>query len=134
MVYTLVDSSVLLDLFTGDRKWKEWSIEQLQRAVREGLLYINDVIFTEISIGFSRIEDLEDVLSSLPIEHIPIPKSALFLAGKAFLNYRRKKGTKKSHLPDFYIGAHAVIQNYRLLTRDPKRVRYYFPNVSIISP
>lgn len=134
MDYTLVDSSVLLDLFTGNSNWKSWSVEQLERTVKEGLLFINDVIYTEISIGFSRIEDLENVLSSLPIEHISIPKDALFLAGKAFLNYRRKKGTKRSPLPDFYIGAHAAARNYRLLTRDPKRVRYYFPKVSIISP
>lgn len=134
MDYTLVDSSVLLDLFTGNSNWKSWSVEQLERMVKEGLLFINDVIYTEISIGFSRIEDLENVLSSLPIEHISIPKDALFLAGKAFLNYRRKKGTKRSPLPDFYIGAHAAARNYRLLTRDPKRVRYYFPKVSIISP
>jgi predicted nucleic acid-binding protein len=131
---TLVDSSVLLDLFTGDRTWKEWTVEHLERAVKEGLLFINDIIYTEISVGFSRIEDFETTLASLPIEHIQIPKNALFLAGKAFLNYRRKKKTKKSPLPDFYIGAHAAVENYRLLTRDPKRVRSYFPNVSIISP
>ena len=131
---TLVDSSVLLDLLTGDRTWKEWTVEQLERAVKEGLLFINDIIYTEISVGFSRIEVFETTLASLPIEHIQIPKNALFLAGKAFLNYRRKKATKKSPLPDFYIGAHAAVENYRLLTRDPERVRYYFPNVSIISP
>lgn len=130
----LVDSSVILDVFLDDPKWAAWSLQELESNAQLHELLINPIIYTEVSIGFQRIEDLEAALVSAGFRFLPIPKEALFLAGKAYLNYRQRKGVKRSPLPDFFIGAHAAVQELALLTRDPGRVRTYFPTVKLISP
>jgi predicted nucleic acid-binding protein len=130
----LVDSNILLDMFTDDLVWSEWSESMLARYSGTHSLYINSVIYSEISIGFARIEELEEVLAEGGIAMHPIPKEALFLAGKVFLQYRRAKGNKRSPLPDFYIGAHAAVAGMALLTRDVARFQSYFPSVDVISP
>jgi len=130
----LVDTNVLLDVFEEDVEWSDWAQEQLDCASATDTLAINPIIYSELSIGFARIEELEAVIeeASLAIENIP--REALFLAGKAFLRYRRSRGTKRSVLPDFYIGAHAAVMEWPLLTRDVGRYRAYFPTVSLIAP
>jgi predicted nucleic acid-binding protein len=130
----LVDTNVLLDVFEDDPDWSEWSQRQLDCACAIDSLAINPVIYSELSIGFARIEELEAVVeeASLAIENIP--REALFLAGKAYLRYRRSRGTKRSVLPDFYIGAHAAVMQWPLLTRDVGRYRAYFPTLSLIAP
>jgi predicted nucleic acid-binding protein len=130
----LVDSNILLDVFLDDPKWGTWSEEQLGVYGASHHLYINPMIYAEISIGFSRIENLEQTLMEGGFIILPIPKEALFLAGKTFLQYRKRKGTKRSPLPDFFIGAHAAIEGLALLTRDPRRYRTYFPHVVILEP
>ena len=130
----LVDSNILLDMFTDDLVWSEWSESMLARYSGTHSLYINSVIYSEISIGFALIEELEEVLAEGGIAMHPIPKEALFLAGKVFLQYRRAKGNKRSPLPDFYIGAHAAVAGMALLTRDVARFHSYFPSVDVISP
>lgn len=128
----LVDSNILLDVFLDDPKWEKWSEEQLGYYGASHHLYINPMIYTEISIGFSRIEDLEHTLMEGGFIILPIPKEALFLAGKTFLQYRKRKGTKRFPLPDFFIGAHAAIEGLPLLTRDQRRYQTYFPHVVIL--
>ncbi len=130
----LVDSNILLDVFLNEQQWVTWSEEQLTEVGTSHHLYINPVIYSEISIAFSRIETLEHTLEEGGFIMLPLPKEALFLAGKAFLQYRRKKGTKQSPLPDFYIGAHAAVERLPLLTRDQRRYQSYFPTVTIIGP
>ena len=130
----LVDSSVILDVFLDDPKWAAWSLQELESNAQLHELLIDPIIYTEVSIGFQRIEDLEAALVSAGFRFLPIPKEALFLAGKAYLKYRQRKGVKRSPLPDFFIGAHAAVQELALLTRDPARVRTYFPTVKLISP
>ena len=133
-VGTLVDSSVLLDVLTEDQVWLEWSSGELARAADEGPLFINAVIYAEVSVRFSRIEDLDDALPGADYERLALPWEAAFLAGKAFLNYRRNRGTRTSTLPDFFIGAHAAVARLQLLTRDPSRYRTYFPTVALATP
>ena len=130
----LADSSVLLDVFTADPAWAEWSIARLEEASAEGTIFINPVVYAEISIRFSRIEDLEAALDGSGLLWTEIPREALFLAGKAFLSYRKAGGTRTSPLPDFFIGAHAYVAHLPLLTRDPRRVRTFFPSVRLITP
>ena len=130
----LVDSNVILDILTTDPKWYQWSANNLSYLSESHSLIINDIIYTEISIGFDKIEDLDDVISESFFKILPIPKSALFLAGKAFLNYKRKNGSKNLVLPDFFIGAHAAILKIPLLTRDISRYKTYFPTIELISP
>ncbi len=130
----LVDSNILLDVFTEDPVWSNWSESMLDRCSETHSLYINPVVYSEISIGFVRIEELEAVLHESGIALRPVPKEALFLAGKVFLKYRRAKGDKRSPLPDFYIGAHAAVESMGLLTRDAARFRTYFPSLEIICP
>ena len=130
----LVDSNILLDVFLDDPKWGTWSEEQLGVYGASHYLYINPMIYAEISIGFSRIEDLEQTLMEGSFILLPIPKGALLLAGKTFLQDQKRKGTKRSPLPDFYIGAHAAIEDLPLLTRDQGRYRTYFPHVAILGP
>jgi len=133
-VGTLVDSNVLLDVLTEDEVWLEWSSGELARAAEEGPLFINPVIYAEVSVRFSRIEDLDDALPGADYERLALPWEAAFLAGKAFLNYRRNRGTRTSTLPDFFIGAHAAVARLQLLTRDPSRYRTYFPTVALATP
>jgi predicted nucleic acid-binding protein len=134
MTAVLVDSNVLLDILTEDERWFGWSSEALAAAAETGRLVVNPVIYAEISVRFSRIEDLEAALPKTMFEREAIAYEAAFLAGKVFMQYRRRGGAKSSPLPDFFIGAHAAIANYRLLTRDPKRYRRYFPRLTIMAP
>ncbi len=130
----LVDTNVLLDVLEEDAEWSDWSQNQLDTASATDTLAINPIIYAELSIGFARIEELEAVVSEASLAIEEIPRESLFLAGKAFLGYRRSRGTKRGVLPDFFIGAHAAVMQWSLLTRDPGRYRAYFPNVSLISP
>lgn len=130
----LVDSNVILDIFLDDPNWADWSESSLARYSVHTKLYINSIVYTEISIAFERIEKLESALNSGGFQMMEIPKEALFLAGKAFLKYRKGKGVKRSPLPDFYIGAQAAIFDLDLITRDVSRYRIYFPSVRLISP
>jgi len=130
----LVDTNVLLDVVQDDPRWADWSQEQLESAALADSLSINAVIYSELSISFARIEELEAVLHEASLTLETIPREALFLAGKAFLEYRRRSGTKRSVLPDFYIGAHAAVADCSILTRDVTRYRRYFPTVRLISP
>jgi len=130
----MVDSNVILDIFFNDPNWADWSEATLLRFDGTNPLFINPIIYAEISIGFKQIEELEDAISACGFRMIEIPKEALFLAGKAFVKYRRRKGSKSAPLPDFFIGAHAAVENFRLITRDTKRMKGYFPTVELISP
>jgi predicted nucleic acid-binding protein len=134
MARTLVDSNVLLDILTDDDEWQDWSAAALARCANSGRLVINPIIYAEVSIGFSRIEDLDAALTSDYFTREPLPWEAAFLAGKVFANYRRRSGARVDPLPDFYIGAHAAVQGYALLTRDPRRYRTYFPRLTLIAP
>ena len=131
---TLVDTNVLVDVITGDDKWFEWSAVALESAAGAGPLAINQVIYSEVSARFSRIDDLDEALPHDDYVRLDLPWSAAFLAGKCFNDYRRRGGLKRSPLPDFYIGAHAAVQNLRLLTRDAARYRTYFPTVEVFAP
>jgi len=130
----LVDSCVLLDLFTNDPEWADWSENILGQYGQTNTLYINSIIYTEVSIGFKRIEEVEAALEQIGIKVLEIPREALFLAGKVFLNYRKTKGSRHSTLPDFYIGAHAMVSEFDLITRDISRYKSYFPDLNLIAP
>jgi predicted nucleic acid-binding protein len=130
----LVDSNVILDLLTEDEKWFAWSARALERCADRQLLAINPIIYAEISIGFTRIEELDLALPESMFARLPLPWEAAFLAGKCFQRYRKKGGTKNAPLPDFYIGAHATTKALPLLTRDASRFRTYFPKLRLISP
>lgn len=134
MSRVLVDSNVLLDVLTDDPHWYAWSAAQLDASAARGALCINPIIYAEVSVGFERIEDLDAALTPGVFLRLPLPWDAGFLAGKAFLSYRRAKGTRTSPLPDFYIGAHAAIEGMALLTRDAKRYRSYYPKLELIYP
>ncbi len=130
----LVDSSVVLDLFTADARYCERSMGLLSFWGATHELCINDIVYAEVSVGFRRIELLDQALTGSGFRHLPIPKEALFLAGKAFLGYRRRGGAKLAPLPDFFIGAHAAVAGIPLLTRDPVRIRACYPTVRILEP
>jgi predicted nucleic acid-binding protein len=130
----LVDSSVILDIFLDDPDWGDWSERMLTELSGAGSLLINPIIYTEISIGFERIEELERAVSESGFKMAAIPKEALFLAGKVYLKYRKGKGKKVAPLPDFFIGAHAAVEGLELVTRDVRRIKTHFPSVKIISP
>ena len=134
MTPVLVDSNVLLDVLTDDLTWGAWSSGALERAADEATLVINALVYAEVSIGFSLIEALEEALPLDLYRREHLPFEAAFLAGKAFLRYRQAGGARSSPLPDFYIGAHAAVAGYRLLTRDARRYRSYFPTLEIIAP
>jgi hypothetical protein len=131
---TLVDSSVLLDILTEDPEWANWSQQALARARDAGRLAINPIVYAEVSTGFDTIEDLDEAVAVRDFEREPLPYEAGFLAGKVFLAYRNRGGQRRSPLPDFYIGAHAAVRGYRLLTRDVARYRTYFPSVLLVTP
>ncbi len=133
MASILVDSNVILDVLTQNAVWEKWSSEALQSAADTSRLVINVVVFAEITVRFSRLDDAEAALA-FALEREPIPFEAGFLAGKAFARYRRHSGPKTSLLPDFLIGAHAAVKGYDLLTRDVGRYRSYFPTVRLIAP
>lgn len=130
----LVDSNVLLDVATNDPAWGDWSARALAQAAEYATLIINPIIYAEVSIGYSTIEALEAVLPASLYQREPLPWEAGFLAGKSFLLYRRRRGSRTSPLPDFYIGAHAAVERLALLTRDAARYRSYFPKVEILAP
>ena len=130
----LVDTNVLLDVLENDPNWATWSQGQLDAVSTTDTLAINPIIYSELSIAFARIEELEAVITEAGLTVGPIPREALFLAGKVFLNYRRSSGTKHSVLPDFYIGAHAAVMQCPILTRDVGRYHTCFPTVRLIAP
>jgi predicted nucleic acid-binding protein len=131
---TLIDSCVLLDVITGDRQWADWSAGQIATVMDAGRVVINPLIYAEVSVGFDALEELDELLPPSDYEREPLPFVAGFAAGKAFVRYRRGGGGKRSPLPDFYIGAHAALAGYQLLTRDTNRYRTYFPTLRIIAP
>jgi len=130
----LIDSNVILDVFTKDKKWFKWSSKTLSKYADDHILVINPVIYAEISVRFDNIEDLEEALPHKFFSRRQIPWEAAFLAGKCFLRYRKMGGRKRSPLPDFFIGAHAAIAGMALLTRDVSRYRTYFQKLKLISP
>jgi predicted nucleic acid-binding protein len=129
----LVDSNVLLDLFTDDAMWAAWSAARLAEAFDAGHVVINPIVYAEISVAFDRIETLEDALPE-QLGREDLPWEAAFLAGKCFVEYRRRGGARRSPLPDFSIGAHAAITGRTLLTRDPNRYRTQLPTLALICP
>jgi predicted nucleic acid-binding protein len=131
---TLVDSNVLLDVVTDGEAWADWSQGQLEQAASAGPLIINNVIYAEISTRYSTVEDVDAMLRNLDIGVATIPRTALFLAGKAYLRYRATGGVRTGVLADFFIGAHAAVEQRPLLTRDARRYRTYFPTVELITP
>src|SRR5262252_6449598 len=134
MSSVLVDANVLLDVMTEDTRWLAWSAAAIERAADRNRLVINPVIYAEVSIRYTRIEDLDAALPKTMFDREPIPYEAAFLAGKAFFAYRRRRRTKSRPLPDFFIGAHAAVAGYSLMTRDAARYRAYFPKLSLIAP
>ncbi len=134
MTEILVDSNVLLDVLTADEHFYPWSSAALSRAADEAVLVVNPIVYAEVSVGFSRIEDLDEALPPEYFRRDALPWAAGFLAGKSFATYRRRGGSRVSPLPDFYIGAHALVAGMALLTRDPARYRTYFPRLRLIGP
>jgi predicted nucleic acid-binding protein len=130
----LVDTNVLVDVLENDPEWADWSIDQLRAQSKVHRLAINPVIYSELSLTFSTVETLDKSIDELGLVLIELPRPALFLAGKAFVRYRRQGGTKNSVLADFFIGAHAAVSHYPLLTRDTRRYSSYFTNVKLIAP
>lgn len=134
MGQVLVDSNVLLDVLTEDPAWYDWSAQALARAAADRQLCINPLVYAEVSAGFERIEALDEALPAADFARLPLPWEASFLAGKAFLAYRRRGGSRHSPLPDFLIGAHAAVAGLPLLTRDARRYRTHFPTLALIAP
>jgi len=130
----LVDSNIILDVFLNDPNWADRSESMLEEYAQNSLLYINSISYSEISIGFELIEDLESAVAKAGFQMLEIPKEALFLAGKAYLSYKKRKGAKRTPLPDFFIGAQAAVLNLDLITRDVSRYRAYFPTLKLITP
>lgn len=134
MTPVLVDSNILIDIATDDPAWANWSAGALDRAGQGARLVINPLIYAEVSVTHAQIETLDALLPEEVFSREPLPWAAGFLAGKAFLAYRRRGGARAAPLPDFYIGAHAAVRGYRLLTRDRGRYATYFPTVPLIAP
>jgi predicted nucleic acid-binding protein len=134
MTGTLVDSNVLLDVFTEDSEWLDWSAAMLGDVSNDGPVLINPLVYAEVAAHFDRIEELDEALPQSFCRRVPMPWEAAFLAGRCFVEYRRRGGVKRSPMPDFYIGAHAAVAGLTLLTRDPKRYRAYFPALRMIAP
>jgi predicted nucleic acid-binding protein len=134
MTAVLIDSNVLLDLMTEDPRWYAWSAAAIEKAADRFRLVINAIVYAELSVHYSQIEELDAALPKSILEREAIPYEAAFLAGKSFFDYKRRGGTKRSPLPDFFIGAHAAVAGYQLLTRDATRYRTYFPKLRLIAP
>lgn len=134
MTIILVDTCVITDLADRQGEWFEWSASTLERLDQSHKLAINPVIYSECSVGYQSIEDVEALFAGLMMEMLPLSREALFLAGKAFLQYRRNKGQKANVLPDFFIGAHAAVEQYTLVTRDLNRFSTYFPSLDLVTP
>jgi predicted nucleic acid-binding protein len=132
--FVLVDTNVILDIRTEDPEWFNWSANALAETAEQFELAIDPIIYAEVSVDAERIEDLDDELPERNFRRLPLPYEAGFLAGKAYVRYRRAGGARRSPLPDFYIGAHAAVSSLVLLTRDPTRYRTYFPTVRLICP
>jgi len=130
----LVDSNVLLDVASNDPRWFTWSAEALTQAADQATLVINPIIYAEVSVNYTRIEEVDAALPPAVYHRAALPWEAAFLAGKCFLQYRRRGGSRRAPLPDFYIGAHAAVSGMSLLTRDPARYRTYFPKLTVIAP
>jgi|SRR5690625_2785561 len=130
----LVDTRVLLDVVQADEEWADWSQAQLEWAAEHGGLLINPIIYTEFSVWYEDMAKLESVLAAFGTTSEHLPREALFLAGKAFRQYRARGGTRTSLLPDFFIGAHAAVRELPVLTRDTARIRTYFPTVTLLAP
>ena len=130
----IVDSNIILDVFLNDPQWAYWSESKLEEYSYQTLLYINSIIYSEVSIAFELIEDLESAINKAGFQLLAIPKEALFLAGKAFVEYKKRRGVKTTPLPDFFIGAQAAVLHLDLLTRDVSRYQSYFPTVKLIAP
>jgi len=134
MAVILIDTCVVTDLADPESTWFEWSAATLERLDQNNTFVINPIIYAECSVGFERIEEVEVLFKHLGFESKPIPKEALFLAGKSFLQYKKHKGSKTNVLPDFFIGAHAAVEGYQLISRDKGRFSTYFPSVELIMP
>lgn len=130
----LIDTNVVLDVLSRDPTWFHWSSTALETCAEEGSIAINPIIYAELSVGFTRIEDLESALSAPDWLRLPLPWPAAFLAGQSFKAYRRRGGARPTPLPDFYIGAHAAVDGLTLVTRDASRFRTYFPRVALVAP
>jgi predicted nucleic acid-binding protein len=130
----LVDTCVLVDVLQNDPQWASWSIAQMRAQATLHALVINPVIYAEVSLSFSTLEALDEVVATLALEVREIPRAALFLAAKAYAQYRRRGGNKQQVLPDFFIGAHAAVEGWPLLTRDAGRFQTYFPTLKILAP
>jgi predicted nucleic acid-binding protein len=133
-VSTLVDSNVLIDVLSEDTRWFEWSSSALAAAAERTPLAINPIIYAEVAVGYPTAAAVDAVLSEDRFDRLPLPFAAGFLAGRAFVSYRRRGGVRSALLPDFYIGAHAMAEGHTLLTRDPVRYRTYFPKLRLIAP
>ena len=134
MSATLIDSDVLIDILSRDAAWSDWSEARLVEVLEDGPAFVNQIVFAEVSPGFPTAEECEWALDVQGIERVPLPWPAAYLAGRAFVSYRRRGGSKRSPLPDFFIGAHAAVAGLRLLTRDGNRYRTYFPTIELIAP
>ena len=130
----LIDTNVLVDLVTDDPLWAEWSQHQFDMAAIQDELAINDIVYAELSVRYARIEELDAMIRGARLVNATMPRPALFLAGKAFQRYRSAGGTRTGVLPDFFLGAHAVVSDCVLITRDAARYRTYFPGIMLISP
>ena len=130
----MVDTNVLVDVLQDDPQWAEWSIGQLRAQAQLHELVINPVVYAELSLSFASLESLDRVVATLALTLRELPRAALFLAGKAYLQYRRRGGSKGQVLPDFFIGAHAAVEGWPLLTRDARRFRTYFPSLEVVAP
>ncbi|MBU3708657.1 MAG: type II toxin-antitoxin system VapC family toxin [Burkholderiaceae bacterium] len=130
----LVDTNILVDVLENDPEWAAWSVAQLRAQSKVHRLVINPIIYSELSLTFSSVEDLDEVLDGLKLPVLEMPRPALFLAGKAFVQYRRSGGAKNNVLGDFFIGAHAAVSDLPLLTRDTRRYKNYFPTVKLVAP
>ncbi len=131
---TLVDSNVLIDVLSEDPRWFEWSAAALAKAVERAALCVNPIIYAEVAVGYSSGAAVDRALAEAQFERLALPYAAGFLAGRAFVEYRRRGGVRQAPLPDFYIGAHALVEGHTLLTRDPARYRTYFPKLRLICP
>lgn len=134
MAGTLVDSNVLIDILSEDDEWFDWSSSMLEEVTHRGVVVINPIVYAEVSLAFKRIEELDEALPRAYYQRVDPPWAAAFLAGHAFLKYRRAGGTRRLPLPDFYIGAHAAIAGLTLLTRDARRYRSHIPTIRIVAP
>lgn len=130
----LVDTNVFVDVWTGDPQWGAWSEHALARAAERGQIAINPIIYAELCVGFTRESDLDRTLAEAGIRRLPLPFAAAWPASRAFASYRGRGGRRTAPLPDFFIGAHALVEELTLLTRDARRYRTYFPGIKVIAP